>query len=32
MIRITEKAKEKIREMVSQHEGKYVRLYVKGMG
>jgi len=32
MIYLTEKAKEKAREFSSQNMGKYLRLYIKGMG
>jgi len=32
MIYLTEKAKEKAREFSGRNMGKYLRLYVKGMG
>ncbi len=32
MFTVTDKAKTKIQETLSRHQGKYVRLYLQGMG
>ena len=32
MINITDRAKEKIQELLDQNKGKYLRMYVQGIG
>ena len=32
MVNVTDRAKEKIRELLDQNKGKYLRLYVQGIG